>query len=123
MRRGDSMGDQLGWRLGTMVKLSAGLLALAAAIALAACETQIDDQVPPPPQQVEIPIAQPVYCDAPKMSRPGLPIGSLTESSSPAETIRAYAASIALLKGAVSQRDEIIAGCSRPEKDQARKGN
>ena len=107
-----------------MVKVTAGLLALIGAIALAACETQIDDHVPPPPQQVEIPIAQPVYCDVPKMSRPGLPIVELSAGSSPAETMRAYAASIALLKGAVSQRDEILAGCARPEKaDGAKREN
>jgi hypothetical protein len=72
--------------------------------------------VPPPPEVVtaSVPIAAPVYCDVPQLSRPALPIAALTSASQPADTVRAYAASVALLKSAVVERDAILAGCAAP---------
>jgi hypothetical protein len=56
----------------------------------------------------------PVYCPLPAIPRPALPVADLTADSSAADTVRAYAESIAILKGAVAQRDELIDGCRPP---------
>lgn len=66
------------------------------------------------PIAVKVPVAVPVYCTIPKLARPELPISQLKPQSPPAQTIRAYAASVVLLKGAVIERDAVIAGCARP---------
>jgi hypothetical protein len=66
------------------------------------------------PVEVKIPVYYPVYCSASLPERPKLPIGALSARSEPAETIKAYAASVVILKGAVSQRDAIIEGCAQP---------
>ena len=66
------------------------------------------------PVQVEVPIATPVYCGVSKLGKPALPIGGLNATSPPADTIRAYAATVALLKGAVEERDLEFAGCIDP---------
>jgi type IV pilus biogenesis protein CpaD/CtpE len=67
-----------------------------------------------PPVEVKLPMPELVYCLTPKLTRPVLPVATLALTSRPADTIRAYAASIVLLKGAVRQRDAVIAGCVRP---------
>jgi hypothetical protein len=66
------------------------------------------------PIEVKVPIFEPIYCAAPKLTRPKLPVSELVLTSPAADTVRAYAASIVLLKGAVRQRDEVIAGCVTP---------
>jgi hypothetical protein len=66
------------------------------------------------PVEVQVPIATPVYCDVSKLDKPALPIGGLNPQSPPADTIRAYAATVALLKGAVEERDLELAGCTDP---------
>lgn len=70
----------------------------------------------PPPEVVtaNVPVEVPVYCNVPQLARPQLPIGSLTDASSAADCVRAYAASVALLKAAVVERDSILAGCAAP---------
>jgi len=92
-----------------MVRLS--LLAVAGAL-LGGCAS-----TPPTimtPVEVKVPIATPVYCQVAKLDRPTLPIAALKADSAPADTIRAYAATVALLKGAVVERDAAIAGCAAP---------
>lgn len=74
---------------------------------------------PPPavPVTVKVPVFQPIYCKAPRLDSPALPIADLTPVSAPAETIRAYAATVVLLKGAVRERDSVIASCEDPAGD------
>jgi hypothetical protein len=64
--------------------------------------------------EVKVPIATPVYCDPPALPRPVLPIAQLTPTSSPADTVRDYAATVDVLKGAVIQRDDELDGCRAP---------
>jgi hypothetical protein len=66
------------------------------------------------PIEVEVPVATPIYCSVAKLNKPALPIGELKADSAPADTIRAYAATVAILKGAVEQRDSVLAGCAAP---------
>jgi len=82
---------------------------------------------PPPeplvmPQIVKVPVSQPVYCPAPKLERPALPVAELRGDTAPADTIRAYAATVVILKGAVRERDAVIAGCAKPAEDGADDG-
>ena len=69
---------------------------------------------PAVPTEVRVPVYQPVYCEAHAAAPTALPIGSLTAASPPADTMRAYAASVILLKGLVRERDALIAGCAAP---------
>ena len=69
---------------------------------------------PATPMEVQVPVYQPVYCTPPTLANPKLPISALTAASPPADTIRAYAASVVLLKGAVRELDSIIQGCAEP---------
>ncbi len=69
---------------------------------------------------VQVPIPQPVYCNPPHLAKPALPLSRLTADSSPADTVRAYMASVLILKGAVSQRDDLLAGCAGPPDDGAK---
>jgi len=66
------------------------------------------------PIEVKVPVATPVYCDVAKLDRPALPLSALKPDSAPADTIRAYAATVVILKGEVTQRDSVIAGCTAP---------
>jgi hypothetical protein len=107
------MGQSTGTGVGQVVARSfRQSAALALLPALAACAT-----CPPPvprPVMVKVPIATPIYCSPPELARPALPIVALTAGSDPAETVRAYAESVAILKGAVTQRDELLDGCRPP---------
>lgn len=69
---------------------------------------------PGPPVEVQVPVAAPVYCAPPSDPPPALPIAALTAASAPADTIRAYAATVIVLKGLVRERDARIAGCAQP---------
>jgi hypothetical protein len=100
-----------------MVKRAAlsmrALATFATAIAIQACVAQ----TPLPPPEVvtaNVPVPTPVYCKVPRLEHPQLPIASLTDSSSAADCVRAYAASVALLKSAVIERDTVLAGCAAP---------
>ncbi len=70
----------------------------------------------PVPQTVvaDVPVARRVYCDVKIPARPALPIAALAPSATPADVVRAYAASVALLKGAVVAREALLRGCARP---------
>ncbi|MGB6555141.1 MAG: hypothetical protein WBE78_16740 [Candidatus Binataceae bacterium] len=67
------------------------------------------------PMNVSVPIPEPVYCAATAPPRPALPIASLTPGSAPADTIRAYAASVVVLKAAVVERDQLLQACAAPQ--------
>jgi hypothetical protein len=71
------------------------------------------------PIEVKVPVATPVYCQVAKLDKPALPIAALKADSAPDDTIRAYAATVAILKGAVRQRDLAIEGCAPPPSPQA----
>jgi hypothetical protein len=69
---------------------------------------------PAVPMKVEVPVFEPVYCQAPQTAPPALPIASLTPATAPADTMRAYVATVIVLKGLVHERDTLIAGCAEP---------
>jgi hypothetical protein len=66
------------------------------------------------PIEVKVPVATPVYCQVAKLDKPELPLSALKADSAPDDTIRAYAATVAILKGAVQQRDLVLEGCAAP---------
>ncbi|MHB8381159.1 MAG: hypothetical protein ACYDC3_02295 [Candidatus Binataceae bacterium] len=74
------------------------------------------------PMRVNIPIPEPVYCAAPAPARPALDIANLTPGSAPADTIRAYAASLVILKAAVVQRDKLLQACAAPQAQEKSRG-
>ncbi|MGC1679429.1 MAG: hypothetical protein WA740_17990 [Candidatus Binataceae bacterium] len=67
------------------------------------------------PMKVSVPIPEPVYCAASAPPRPALQIASLGPDSAPADTIRAYAASVVVLKAAVAERDQLLEACAAPQ--------
>ena len=70
------------------------------------------------PVEVKVPVETPVYCQVGKLDKPELPIAALKADSAPDDTIRAYAATVAILKGAVRQRDLVIERCAAPASNQ-----
>ena len=104
------MGQRASGRVVFMVNRFS--FAVAMALLIAGCAS-----MPPPiltPVEVKVPVATPVYCDVGKLDKPALPLSALKADSAPADTIRAYAATVAILKGAVQERDSVIAGCAAP---------
>ncbi|HVA39167.1 MAG TPA: hypothetical protein VNF49_00765 [Candidatus Binataceae bacterium] len=67
------------------------------------------------PMKVSVPIPEPVYCAASAPGHPRLPIANLGAASAPADTVRAYAATVVILKAAVVQREELLKACSAPQ--------
>ncbi len=67
------------------------------------------------PMKVSVPIPELVYCAAAAPARPALQIASLAPNSAPADTIRAYAATVVVLKAAVVERDELLSACAAPQ--------
>ena len=86
------------------------ILALACGCAVAPPIRRIE------PIEVETPVLEPVYCRPPALLRPPLPVARLKPATPPADTIRAYAATIVILKAEVRERDAVIAGCAPPPK-------
>lgn len=66
------------------------------------------------PLEVKVPVYEPVYCTPPAHANPALPIAGLTASAAPADTLRAYAATVVVLKATVRELDSLIAGCAGP---------
>jgi hypothetical protein len=89
---------------------------LVAALAIAGCAPEV--ALPPRPVMVKVPVPVPVYCPIPKLQNPGLPIASLNPDSAPSDTMRAYAASVVILKAAVGERDHLLDGCRHPSATQ-----
>ena len=54
---------------------------------------------------VQVPVLHETPCPAPALADPALPLAGLRPESPPADTMRAYAAAVAILKGAVRERD------------------
>ena len=109
------MGQRAGGGAGRMVTRRRAVVALASmALAMLEACAVAPPNPPPRPVMVNVPVPTPVYCDAPELQKPALALAELTPDSPPADTIRAYAASVELLKGAVIERDKIIDGCRRP---------
>jgi hypothetical protein len=77
---------------------------------------------PPRPLTVKVPVFTPMYCDVARPPLPKLPLTALKSDSAPGETMRAYVASVILLKGAVEERDALLGSC-RPPSDGARTGS
>ena len=109
------MGQRASGRAGIVVRTQIAVLVLMASIYGCAAEQ------PQPiltPVEVKVPVATAVYCKVAKLDKPQLPIAALKTDSAPDDTIRAYAATVAILKGAVRERDLAIAGCAAPASDQ-----
>ena len=66
------------------------------------------------PVEVRVPIYEPAYCAVTIPGRPALPIAGLRPDSNPAAEVKAYAASVALLKAAVLEREDLLAACVKP---------
>lgn len=75
--------------------------------------------VPPEPrveiQRVEVPVAQPIYCDAAIPPRPALAIAALKPDSSAADNQRAMLETVAALKGGYVALEDELRGCAKPE--------
>lgn len=86
---------------------------IAAAFALAGCAAGAPSAPAVRPLMVQVPVLHETPCPAPALADPALPIAGLKPESPPADTMRAYAAAVAILKGAVRERDTVLAGCAR----------
>ncbi len=87
-------------------------LAAAAALALAGCASGASPAPLARPLTVQVPMLRQIPCPAATLADPPLPIAQLKPDSPPADTMRAYAAAVAILKGAVRERDAMLAGCA-----------
>jgi hypothetical protein len=94
-----------------VVKLSIFLMTIP--LLIAGCASEPPEPIPTP-IEVKLPISVHIYCSGSKLDKPALSIAKLKADSSPADTIRAYAATVAILKGAVKERDAALAGCAAP---------
>lgn len=97
------------------------LVALGLGCAIAGCAAAAAPPPPVAPVKVEVPILRQVPCPLPHLSDPELPLAALRLDSPPADTIRAYAATVVILKGAVRERDALLAGCAQPNQKLAEK--
>ena len=81
------------------VAVGLAMLSLAGCAASPAVRTQV--------VRVPVPIVQP--CPAPSVpARPALPIAHLAATSSPAQVMRAYAVSVAVLEGYAEQLEALL---------------
>ena len=87
------------------VAVGLAMLALAGCAASPAVRTQV--------VRVPVPIVQP--CPAPSVpARPALPIAALAATSSPAQVMRAYVVSVAMLEGYVEQLEALLGVQRKP---------
>lgn len=98
-----------------LVTRSLGAIAAIAAFAIAGCAAGRLPAPPVRPLMVQMPVLHETPCPAPALAEPTLPIAALKPASAPADTMRAYAAAVAILKGAVRERDAVLAGCARAD--------
>lgn len=87
---------------------------------LAGCALSPPFFSPATPLEVKVPVYEPVYCTPPAVANPALPIAALSAVSAPADTIRAYAASVVVLKATVRELKSLIEGCEEPAGPTAR---
>jgi hypothetical protein len=103
-------------RGGAVVVVKTLIVSMSFLVSLAGCAAE---QAPIlTPIEVKVPVATPIYCQVGKLDKPALPIAALQANSTPPDTVRAYAATVAILEGAVRERDLVIAGCAAPASDQ-----
>jgi hypothetical protein len=88
-------------------------LAMLGAMAAAGCAVGATPAPVVRPLMVRVPVLHETPCPIPALANPALPIAGLKPVSAPADTMRAYAAAVAILKGAVRERDAVLAGCAR----------
>jgi hypothetical protein len=94
---------------------SRAFAAMAAALAIAGCVAATPPAAAVRPLMVQVPVLHETPCPAPALANPALPLAALGPASAPADTMRAYAAAVAILKGAVRERDAVLAGCTRTD--------
>ena len=109
------LGQRASGGVGVVVRTQIAVLVLMGSIS--GCATAQPQPILTP-VEVKVPVATPVYCNVAKLDKPELPLSALTAASAPDDTIRAYAATVAILKGAVRERDLALAGCAAPASDQ-----
>jgi hypothetical protein len=85
---------------------------VAMAAAIAGCAAGAGPVPTVRPLMVQVPVLHETPCPVPVLTHPALPIAGLKPGSSPADTMRAYAAAVTILKGAVRERDAVLAGCA-----------
>ncbi len=85
----------------------------AMAAAIAGCTVGAPPAPVVRPLMVQVPVLHETPCPVPSLTHPALPLAGLKPGSSPADTMRAYAAAVMILKGAVRERDAVLAGCAR----------
>jgi hypothetical protein len=98
-----------------LVNPASGAIAAMAAFAIAGCAGGASSAPVARPLMVRVPVLHETPCPAPALTEPTLPIAALKAASAPADTMRAYAAAVAILKGAVRERDAVLAGCARAD--------
>jgi hypothetical protein len=99
---------------GSWTKATARAALAMLAIAAAGCAGAAAVAPAPAPMPVSVAVAEPVYCKIPIPADPALAIAALGADSPPADTVRAYASSVAVLKAAVRQRDALLEACAPP---------
>ncbi len=104
-------GKQGHWRRAAPPVACGAIAALAAAIA--GCAAGAAPAPAVRPLMVRVPVLHETPCPVPALAHPALPITGLKPGSPPADTMRAYAAAVAILKGAVRERDAVLSGCAR----------
>ena len=100
----------------TRVLVSRSIPTLVLAFALAGCAAGTGPAPTVRPLMVQVPVLHETPCPAPALADPALPLAGLRPESPPADTMRAYAAAVAILKGAVRERDAVLAGCARADR-------
>jgi hypothetical protein len=100
------------------VKKARGASAMfaAGAFALAGCTVGAGPAATVRPLMVQVPVLHETPCPVPALADPALPLAGVGPESAPADTMRAYAAAVAILKGAVRERDAVLAGCARADR-------
>ncbi|MFZ1122880.1 MAG: hypothetical protein WAN81_21865, partial [Candidatus Binataceae bacterium] len=101
--------------IGAAPRVSVKKAMLVGAFALAGCAAGAGPAPTVRPLMVQVPVLHETPCPAPTLADPALPVAGLKPESPPADTMRAYAAAVAILKGAVRERDAVLAGCARTE--------
>ena len=103
-------------RARTRVLVNRAIPTLVLAFALAGCAAGTGPTPTVRPLMVQVPVLHETPCPAPTLADPALPLAGLRPESPPADTMRAYAAAVAILKGAVRERDAVLAGCVRADR-------
>ncbi len=104
-------GAGVDWRARWRAWRGPGAIAMAAVMGTIAGGGCAAARPAPRAIMVRVPVPIEMPCQVAAMPRPAMPIAELGADSAPADTVRAYAATVAILKGAVEQRDQALSGC------------